>query len=219
MLTLTPENTLVLPAKLSRDVPTDKEEEELAFLTTDRSLIDVWQADRSLELALITKGIGERKCPTVAEWASFAVCGGLVAALTGKYLVPERTRLFPEDDMANLLWETLWKSFKSNPEALNKEFMAAMLREFLPRFHSGGPLFSSGYDNLFVANWKGVWGGGYADNKFRSVGRLRIDVTRKGRKAARLLPEEIVSSVNLVAKHIPPMLTTSIHVIRKSYLW
>jgi len=204
-------NTLVLPKKLAYKAPTCWHEK----LWFDDEPYE-WRTDCDIEDALIAEGIGEHKCPTVGEWAAFVAAGAIVATLTGKYMVPPEPE--PWDWVANLehfTWEALWQAFQENQEKLERAFMAAMLRSFLPREYHAPPDRPYRASN-FASRWRG---GEYADTLLHSVSNLRLSRIKQGREAMGRLTETVAASVNEVAQHIPPMLKIAIKQIRRTYMW
>ena len=207
-------NTLVLPEKLVYKAPTCWHKEELWF-DKERG---GWRFDLNCEQALIAKGIGKRRCPTIAEWTAFAVAGGIVATLTGRYIIPPEPE--PYDWVANLehfIWEALWQAFQENQEKPDRTFMAAMLRSFLPREYYAPPDRPYRMSN-FVRRW-GSRGLEYPDTIMHSIGNIRLERLQKGREAFSQLPDNVKDSIRQVAQHIPPMLEIAIKRIKKTYLW
>ncbi len=178
---------------------------------------ELWDLDFMCMNALFARGIGERKCPTPGRWASFVVSGGLVAALSGKYLVPDESlRLFPEADMSKLCWAEVWRAYLENHDVLSEQFMASMLRLLMPRFRSGASLSSNVAHDMIADMWQFIR---YTDTTMHSVGNLRFERIEKGRKAFRDLSPEMVEAIDVVAGHMPTMLEISIKYLRKYYRW
>lgn len=211
---LTNMNTLVLPQKLLYKAPTCWDKEKLWF---DKEEHD-WRFDLNCEQALIAEGIGEHKCPTIGEWVAFTVVGGIVAALTGKYMIPPDPE--PFDWTANLehfTWEALWKTFQEDQEKLDRTFMAAMLRSFLPREYHAPPERPYRMSN-FVYRWGSFWLE-YPDTIMHSVGNVRLERLHRGRESLTFLPENVVASIRQVRQYIPTMLEIAIKRIQKTYMW
>jgi hypothetical protein len=210
---LTASNTLVLPQKLAQ-APTCWHREELWF---DKEPHD-WDFDFNCEQALIAVGIGKRECPTIAGWAAFVIAGALVATLTEKYIVPpDPEPLGWSGKIEHFIWEALWKAAQENSNALDKRFIATMLRSFLPREHRAPPNRPYRESN-FVRSW-GPAGLQYPDTIMHSVGNLRLRHLQNGLKAFDSLPEEMQDSIRQVAQHVPTMLEIAIQRIRKTYMW
>lgn len=223
-------NILMLPGELTHQAPISHQQEEFKKAScfdqeenqegVDQlgKLISIQRSDRTLEQALITAGIGERQCPTPDEWATFSVAGGVIAALSKKYIVPPE----PEPmgwvaDLERFTWEALWQAFQENQTKLDRRFMATALRSFLPKEHYAPP--DHPYLKSYFATHWGVRGVGYPADTWTSVSYIRPELLREGREALALLPEDTVASIHKVAPYIPTMLEIAIKRIRKTYLW
>ncbi len=209
---LTVSNTLVLPQTLVSRTPTCWHKKELWFEQEEHDR----HFDMNCEQALIAEGIGEHKCPTIAEWAAFTIAGGIVATLTGKYILPPDPE--PWDwagRMEDYIWEMLWQAVQENSDALNRMFIAVMLRRFLPREYYAPPDRPYRISN-FARRWESLE---YPDGIMHSVGNLRLEHLQKGREVLALLPDEIKNSIKQIAQHVPIMLQIAIERIRKTYRW
>jgi hypothetical protein len=203
-------NVLVLPEELPRKAPTCWQKE----LWFDDEKHD-WRTDYDIENALIVHGIGERQCPTVSKWVAFSIAGAIVARLTGKYIVPPEEPLPFNWDLEQHIWEALWQAVQENQTKLNKVFMAAMLRSFIPRQHHAPP--ERPYCmSAFAAHWLD---GERSDTLYCSVSNLRLECIKQGREAMTRLSQEVVTSINEVAEHVPSMLEIAIKRIRRTYQW
>lgn len=214
-------DVLVLPRQLSHNAPSAWGQEKPWFEQVDKLNREVWDFDHECEIALITAGIGGNRCPTVDQWATFAVAGGIIAALSGKVMQPPATEPYDwPKDYPHFIWEALWQAYETNQEKLDRTFMGAMLRDFMPRLREGGPLDHNFSQCDFEQNWGvGVVGHHYADTIFQSVGNVRISCLREGHKALGSLPVNVVNSISQVAQHIPRMLEIVIRHMKKTYQW
>ncbi len=201
MIKLTEKNRLVLPDKLEREAPTCWDSE----LWFDKEY-DAY-SDLNCEQALIAKGIGEHRCPTAGIWVSFAVAGGIIAALTKKYIVPpDPERLDWIENLQHFTWEVLWKTFQDNP-GLDSAFREAVLRSFLPREHR--TLLESWRMSNFVLHW-GVDGLLQCPDTTHPIGNVRLQCLEKGHKAFGSLSQGIRDSIRQVSQYVPPMLEITI---------
>jgi hypothetical protein len=205
-------NTLVLPGQLLHQAPTCWHKEKLWF---DDELHE-WRIDHDIKDALIAEGIGEHKCPTIGEWAAFSIAGSIVATLTGKYMIPPDPEPFDwTSNLEHYIWEALWQAVQENEAKLDRTFVAAMLRSFLPREHYAPPERPYRTSN-FVSHWRN---GEYPDTLFHSVSNLRLGRIKSGRESMDRLPQTVATSIREVAQHVPPMLEIAIKRIRRTYIW
>ncbi len=216
-------NTLMLPAKLSHDAPTCHGYGEELWFDAEvpsglKEKVDFLRRDSDCIGAILSAGVGSLKCPMVAEWISFAVAGAIIAAATGKYLIPPDPEPFDfPEKIEDYVWETLWKTVlqKDGQTTLSREFIAAMFRVFLPREHHAPP--DHPYrESEFVSWWNAIQPG---DRLFSSIGHLRIDAVESGNKALRNLPHALTVPATIVSQHVPMMLEIVVNRIQKTYLW
>ena len=165
--------------------------------------------------ALISKGIRERQCPIVPEWASFVFAGGFIATLTGKYIQP----LLPEPynwPIRHIVWDVLWEATdRGEQNILNQRFFNAWLRMFLPDFTYSPP--DRPYPtNTFERMWIGLY---YNSFPCRSAAELLPKKIEYGLSKFDLLPEDIQNSILKVSEHIPAMLEIVIKRIRATFSW
>lgn len=210
-MALDPEKFLVLPECMPHKAPSCHHTEALWFNKEKRER----NFDRNCERALIAKGINSQACPMHSEWASFVIAGGIIAALTGKYIMPpDPEPLDWENRMERIIWEFLWEAVEKHPEELDRGFMAAMLSDFLPRQHYSPPdrPFNRTY---FSENWKGFGGPGYPDTWMQPICNVRSERLKSGIEAFDELPEQVQQSIQKVVRHIPTMLDIAIARIGK----
>lgn len=195
-------NTLALPKQLLRKTPTQKEKPW--FFDNEPH---EWHRDHDILDALIA-GIGEHECPTAGEWIAFSIVGAIIATLTGKYIVPPEPEPFGwTDNLEHYIWEALWQTARYNKTKLNKEFVSAMLRSFLPREHCA-PRNRPCHMSNFLSHWRS---GEYTtDTLSHSVSKLRLCRIKDGRRSMNRLPEDVADSVKKVAQHVPTMLKIAI---------
>lgn len=209
---LTRSNMLVLPKQLLHQVPTCWHKEQLWFDEEPHE----WRSDNDCKAALITVGIGEHKCPTIGEWTAFSIAGAIVAALKGKFIVPPEPEPFDwTSNLEHYIWEVLWQTVQENETKLDRAFISAMLRSFLPREHYAPPEGLYRMSN-FVSYWQNME---YADTLFHSVSNLRLERIKQGREAMGRLLQAVATSIREVAQHVPPMLEIAIKRIRRTYMW
>jgi hypothetical protein len=117
--------------------------------------------------------------------------------------------------MNHFVWEALWLVVEEHREGLDHEFLAAMLREFLPREHYAPP------DRpYFQSSFEGMWSLlEYPDALMHSIGNVRAKRLQEGEKAFRQLSAEMQAAIKKVARHIPTMLQIANRRIRKTYQW
>jgi hypothetical protein len=198
-------NAIRLPDKLSRRSPEDP--------WFDKEASD-WRLVYDCRKALIAEGIGERECPSYHDEAAFAVAGAVIAALTGRYIYPPRAPLFDwHKDQNHCVWEALWQAFLENETKLDRTFMAAMLRDFLPRYHYAPPDHPY-YESYFVARWPKTINTVFCP----PIENLHLRFLKEGHEAMQRLPEATAASVRTVAGHIPKMLEVVIAQINASRL-
>lgn len=199
---LTKSNTLILPTGRF-EAPTCWDKERLWF---DKEPYK-WEFDMDCESALIANGIGEHECPTDGDWAAFSIAGAVVAALTGKYIVPDALGLFSSrEDKERYVWEALWQAVQENETKLDRAFSAAMMRSFIPRNHYAPPERPYTMSH-FVSHWRGRE---YADSMFRSISNIRIGILKQGSVAINRLPQTTADSIKEAAQHVPMMLEIAI---------
>ena len=208
---ITEQNTLVLPEKLLREAPNYWNKKQLWFNNEPHE----WRVDCDINNALIAEGIGERKCPIIAEWVAFSIIGAVVAKLTGKYIVPPKP--FPgwTSDIEHHIWETLWKAAQENETGLDRAFMASVMRSFIPQYHHAPPDRPYCRSN-FVSYWML---GEFPDTFSHSVSHVRLDRINSGRETIARLPQTMADCIKEVAQHVPPMLEISIERIKRTYMW
>src|SRR3989344_2913981 len=149
---LTKKNTLPLPLFPSPEAPTCWHKE--LWFAGDENDPGTERFDDDCIDALIAKGIGDRGCPTEGKLAAFCVAGSIIAAITGKYLSPDRKNdLWAHTE--ERIWAMLWSVSEKHKETTNISFLAAALRSFLPREHYC-PHDRPYYTSRFVRRWKDV---------------------------------------------------------------
>ncbi len=207
---VTQANTRVLPTELAHTAPLHPKDDKSWFI--DENL----RYDLSFFEALIVEAIGEHDCPTIGRWVTFAVAGGVIAYLTGQYIVPPKPEpAFWESDLEKFVWEALWQATTDHPDLLDRTFAARVLRLFMPREHytpPSRPYFRS----EFVYNWNFL---SIADTTDSSVGNIRLKVLREGRNALRLFTANIQQEIEQVAPYVPPLLDIAIARIHETYMW
>ena len=206
-------DTLALPSVLSREASTCWHKDQLWFDAEppDRQLLDF---DR--EEAFMAEGIGKRECPTVGAWVSFSLVGALAAALTGRYIYPPNSEPFNwAGEVEHHAWEALWRAVQENGGALDRAFIAAMLRRFLPRQHHAPPEHPY-YESMFLYGWDSST---CMNTSLKSVGTLLPECVARGQKALETLPQNEVDSIRSVALHVPRMLEITLARIRRTYWW
>lgn len=165
----------------------------------------LWEFDRRCIAALVVEGIGRKKCPARRPWAYLTIVGALVMELTGKRVqIPEAG--FEPQNIEKIAWEALWASVGEYGEKLDRDFLGAILRNFL--VGSSESRFAGQWHNLDT---------GFADTSSLLLCNLRQERIQEGRKAMRCLPEPVQASVRAVAQHVPRMLETTIPHIQKVY--
>lgn len=102
-----PENMWILPVKRTYQAP-------ICYYNRGELWFDKKEPtpnfDTNCKRALIAKGIGNCQCPTMGEWVAFCLVGGIIAALTGKYITPPKPLPFAwEGNMDLHIWEALWQ--------------------------------------------------------------------------------------------------------------
>jgi hypothetical protein len=166
-----------------------------------------WQFELDVISALLTAGIGENDCPTITRWLHYCLGSAIVAALTGRHI-----DLPPEPELEQLVWDALWQAVEENPRKLDRAFLGAMLRQLIPHWHSSPP------DRPYrESRFVGI--GNWAGPLFDSIGNLYLKVIKRGREALGRLPEPTVTSIQEVARHVPPVLQTVTERVRKTYQW
>lgn len=166
--------------------------------------------DWKVETALIATCIGEKRCPTPSEWASFSIAGTIVAYLSGKYIVPPVW----DEDLEFRVWEIFFPLVSQNKE-FDKKFTASLLRIFIPRRHYAPPERPY-YKNNFRYYWTAME---CSDTQFHSVSNLRIEVIRKGVDIMKRISPNIASYIENIAEYSPEMLDLAIERIRSTYHW
>jgi hypothetical protein len=209
---LTSTNTLELPKELLFKAPTCWSE----HLWFDKEKHEDRNFDINCEQAVIAEGIGERECPTIGEWIAFSITGAIIAALSEKYIVlPDPEPLDWRSNVEHYIWEALWQAVQENETKLNRTFVAAMLRSFLPREYHAPPDRPYQTSN-FVRHWISLE---YPDTFMSSVGNVRLIRLQEGRKAIALLPEDVADSIRLVGQYVSSMLDMAIKRIKKTCNW
>lgn len=205
---ITSDNALVLPEKLSYTAPLYKK--GLWFETVQPA----YELERDIKSAYVAEAIGERDCPTVAKWAGFVLAGGIIGALTDRFILPPKEsfsydyRMHPELH----IWEILWGTVEANRDKLDALFLAAALEWFFPEAHHAPP--ERPYRrSRFVGDWSST------DTTMQSVGNLRLKALKEGREAISRIPELIAESIQKAALYVPPLLEVAIQTMRKTYMW
>lgn len=221
-MVLTAENTLELPHYPTRSAPHTRHDqwfaEKSATSYADMVSEERHRArdfERDCEVALVVAGIGERDCPTPKEWAYYCIAGALTAALSGKYPVIPKPRMY--GDTEEIVWEVLWKASEENKGKLDREFLAAILRILVPTLHHAPP--DHPWLESKFCQWWGNIDFGYPDTPYRSISNVRLRRIRDGREALKRLPESAQASVRAVALHVPQMLDMAIEYIGRIYHW
>lgn len=168
------------------------------------------------EQALITKGIGKNRCPTVPEWASLSVAGSIIATLTEKFIIPPDPEPFGwSSEMDLIIWQVLWQSFQDNQNKLEEDFMRAMLVIFIPEKVCAPP-----EKPYFISRFSYYWSAlQYPDTIMHPIGRVRYDMLVRGEESFSRLSGEIQSSILEVAENTPRMLEIVNNRIRSTHLW
>lgn len=203
MITLTAENTVLFPLGTEKHkAPSCFESEKLWFeLKRWDPSMDKFDAD-CID-ALIAEGVGVKACPTDGENAALCIIGGIIAALTGKYLVfpkklPQHFNRVSEHDT----WEILWAVAEDRKKDTNISFLASMLRMFLPRQHD--PLIDRPYyESFFLHRWRFL---AYPITFSNDPQRICPQHIERGKKAMRRLPPLTAAAIQEAAWHIPTML-------------
>lgn len=157
--------------------------------------------DSDIMDALIALGIDEKKCPTEGKDAAFCVAGGIITAITGKYVV------FPKNGydgtrQEHLVWEVLWNTTEQAKETWNLPFLSSVLRTFLPIQHD--PLIDRPYyQSEFVRRWQLL---AYPLTFSRDPQRICDEHITRGKKALEKLPPKTAKAVRKAARYIPAAL-------------
>lgn len=201
MIIFTPENVIELPRdERARRAPTCFES-DLWFKPKEYDLSED-RFDSDVMDALITLGIGNGKCPTEGKDAAFCVAGGIITAITGKYVV------FPKNGydrtwQEHLVWEVLWDTAEQAKETWNLPFLSSVLRTFLPIQHD--PLIDRPYyQSEFVRRWRFLV---YPLTFSRDPQRICDEHIARGKKALERLPQATVKAVRKAARYIPAAIT------------
>lgn len=205
---------ILLPPQLSYDAPSDLHDDE-----TKRGLWFYKDPLASHEVehrcidALMLGGIGVSRCPRDGQWAAFALAGAVVASQTGTYMVP---RMFHEWilEVECHTWEALWRAFEDGEGDLDREFVAIVLRQFFPRYHTGGPYDRSFFKSRFVTFWEMF---PPTSNWLCPTCELDTAWLNIHRKDHAELSEGVRDSVGKVIPHIPPMLEITIRRNDRTY--
>lgn len=169
---------------------------------------------RHFSRILVAQGIGDSECPSNPEWAAFSVAGGIIAALTGKYIVPPDPEPYAwHDNMERFVWEVVWKAVEEENNKLDRTFCALTLWLFLPRRHYAPPDHPY-YMSNFVQQWQGR---NYASTIMRSVTSLSSVCIEDAKEHFGQLPESLAHSIQEVAEHIPVMLKIVNECVRRRY--
>lgn len=107
--------------------------------------------DTNCEWAIVGVGIGGNECPDSTDLAIFAVGGAIIAALSGKYLIPAEPPYGVS--MGSKVWDILWQQAEGNPHLLDRHFLGAMLRIFQPRWNNPGGPSRGYYISFFEDGW------------------------------------------------------------------
>lgn len=210
MTDFTTENTWVLPARLTHKAPLYKK-----GLWFDAVCVD-FNVKRDYVDALVAEGIRERDCPSVAEWAAYVIAGGVIGALTNKFILPPKEPPPSDWPIQGLIWEALWQVSEEyrDKDALDKTFLAVMLQWFFPEQYHAPP--ERPYRMSFFER---IWPQHYPDTMMQSVGNIRLKPLKEGREAMARLPESAADSIQKVAAYVPPLLEVAIRNIRRTYMW
>jgi hypothetical protein len=200
---------LVVPAGRTNQAPSHWKSETLWF----EDFVDSRTSDRVI-MTLLAEGIGEGACPTMGDWAAFGLAGGLIAAVTGKQIQ------FPEGQSSEhreeRTWELLWEFLAGPDTGLSQEFIAAILKGFLPRSHHSPP------DRPYLrTDFVSFWAfHSPAYPYMSSVGKLTkwSQSWAKEESLARLSPE-VVADIKRVAPYIRAGTDYAIACIRAKYRW
>lgn len=108
-------------------------------------------------ITLCVCGFGRKECPSVSQWASFAIVTGVAAAITGnEYIIGESMRFQEKAETDYALFSLLDKTAGRKAAAsLDRNLLSALLSLAFPAFHdmSGDPLSSNYSRSSFCCRW------------------------------------------------------------------
>lgn len=172
--------------------------------------------------SLIALGIGKKTCPQISEWALFVLSGSITKTLSGKLPAIPFIRFttcgwHTQANLENYLWEILYcsvqKRLEESGSGLDRNFLASMLKFFLPRYRSDD--MDSEIASHFVDYWNRIqafWG-----SSFSSTATLHPDYVESSQKSFQYLPPKTRNSIRAVASHVPGMLQLINPFVRNKY--
>jgi len=166
--------------------------------------------------ALITRGIGERICPTEGCWTQFCIISAVMALKTGNSLILTPTEIFSQsssEEVEKYSWDRLWREFRdygrrrndgSFYELSSKQLVGSLLRMFIPRHHYGDGLDRPYNQSHFVTRWGSPFV--FPDYLGDKTCNVRLRHLKRGREIMKTFSPELSSHVIPICKFIPPIL-------------
>ncbi|HBM46212.1 MAG: hypothetical protein UT05_C0003G0014 [Parcubacteria group bacterium GW2011_GWF2_38_76] len=170
-----------------------------------------------ISVVFVGKIIGENRCPTISDWAGFSIVNAISKVLTGKFCIPPKDRSLTEEEVENITWKLLWNITKTKKarKILDRKFIEAILRDFLPREQYCPPEHPY-LRSRFSEKWKFAE---YADTFMSSTGNIRIEAIEQAERTTEVLPPEIINSIDKIREHIPDALKISMEYIKARFKW
>lgn len=166
--------------------------------------------DARCENALIALGINNKECPgqRYGGWAAFIFASTIIQILTRSCLeIPQYIPLRTDNELKHFIWRELYTAWMLHQFILDPNFMATMLREFLPQYHDAGPNDRPYTESKFVEHWGGgLLGYKYCDEEYDESGNLKQRYHKIGREAFSELPINVQVSITMVSNRIPKIL-------------
>lgn len=194
-------------------------EKKYWFETQAKPFCDNFDFDTLIEEALVVECIDDKECPISADWVFYIVAGCIIAALTDKYIViPKEIRFGWWDNFERFIWEVLWKFYndKKNKNKLDRDFMGAVFRLFLPRSNIiTFNLDDQHFTNLFVYHWA------MNNHPHLCVGtktRLIFYYIEQVKQKECFLPDKVLDSLDKVAKHSSVMIKIAMDYLERGRL-
>ncbi len=169
---------------------------------------------------LCVKGFGREQCPSIDQWAAYAVFTGVVRTITGNRYVIEKDDFrtpYREFELDYALFLELEVAIKVGKLKLDPKFLTAMRKLALPSIHLGDGYCSGSYIQSY---FRDVWPWlkiNPATNK--SVGYVGEGWQKKCRKVFSNLPEGTQESIRLCSPKIKLQTAIIIRYVKSRYLW
>jgi len=211
LATIPKEKQHVLPLFLPYAIPRYLDEQQYWFGKSEARALPC-QGEEVYERALIAEGIGRHECPLQREWGGFVLIGGLIATMSGKYIIPPAPAAIDwAAQMEFYTWDVLWDASEKYGLKLSSHFLGSMLRGFLPRRHD-----SAGMRPWYASNFSERWRTfRYAnDDLLAKFGSIRFDILRQGKEDLETLSSDEMRDTKRVSAHIPAMLQIATHCIQ-----